>query len=255
MSEKKGSLTQKINMHTRGQLDELLLSWGVCSCCAAENVFTLLDRKVMGAVCTRCGFEPVRYLYSNHLPFDYAGKPVNKLDMGKGLGGSLSEKDMWCVLAHSSAFEHDKRNLPMSAKFMKIMVHKYEHPRIASLLKYGRQLCHDYGYDPHRHEFASTGLDEHKRDVAIMFSNYFGGLVRDVGAYYVVRNERFNARKVADSCFIFALMKLRSIEEAVKASEKLQVANEYLDKVKQVIRQEEEVKEVMKKIEGEVVQP
>jgi hypothetical protein len=230
--EKKGKLLQKINSHTRGEFEELLLNHNICFSCAENGDFSLFERRKGELTCLVCGYVPAQNLYAFNLPFGYTGAPGNKLGLGHGLGMTLGEKGMFCVLAHSSGFEDDKRNMPMHASWLRIMTHRYEHPRIAALLMYGRTLCHEYGYDPLRHEWTGAGLDEHQHQKALVFSNYFGDVLRRVGSVLVVQNLRFNARKVTEACFVYAMDKLRGVKEAVELTEKLNVEERFLNMVR-----------------------
>ena len=207
IAEKKGNLLQKINTLTRGEYsvlkeeeEKLLLSYHICPCCLEENQISFLDRRNGETVCVECGYVPPEHLYSSNLPFGYAGSPVNSLAYGNGLGDTLGDKGTFCVLAHSSAYDADKKNLPMSARFIKIMTSKKEHPKILSLLKMGRN------------NIVQWGFTNHKATDQVLFSNYLGNMLRSVGSYIILKNLRCNLKRIADACFALTLKDLKGSE-------------------------------------------
>lgn len=248
MVEKKGKLLQKINTLSHGQLEELLISYRFCPLCFEDDVESILQKRadangLAELVCVNCGYVPNQQFFGVKIPFGYAGKPGNGLDLDNGMGNTLGEKGTFCVLAHSPAFADDKTHMPLSATFIRIITHKHEHPKIATLKTYCRQLCHEYGFDALRHEWAYSGLDEHGRAQSLVFSNYLARIVKRVGRDLANINERANLRKIADACFAYAVKKLKGENEFVKVAEKLNVNLELLGEIKYVC-------EIQKKREG-----
>lgn len=239
--EKKGKLLQKINTLSRGQFlqlteerEQLLLTYRFCPLCFENNVESVLERRNGEVVCVQCGFVPDQRFFGVRLPFNYAGSPGNGLDYEDGMGNTLGDKGTFCLLAHSHAYTLDKRNMPMSASWLRIMMHRNEHPKIAMLKKYGRQLCHEHGFDMLRHEWRGSSLDEHQRQLSLVFSNYLGNLLKKVGKDLANINERINLHKVAKACFAYAVRKLKGENEFLKVVEKLGVDLEVLGQVKYI---------------------
>jgi hypothetical protein len=220
MSEKKGNLLYKINKLTRGNLEELLVTHGICPLCAENGNLSFLTTRQNETVCTLCGYVPPQYNHVCEVPFGFAGSPMNLLSPGKGLGGTLQEKGTFCVLAHSDAYRDNAEHLPMSAKFIRILTSKLEHPKIMTLMKLGRQRCAEMGFSEHDKRF-------------IGFRNQYGAIVRKVGKSLVIANVRVNMRKVADACLALSFKKSQGETAYIDACARLNVdANVLKDVIK-----------------------
>jgi len=218
MSEKKGNLLYKINKLTRGNLEELLVVYGICPLCAENENVSFLTRRRNETVCTQCGYVPEQYSHDHKVPFGFSGSPTNLLSFGKGLGGTLQEKGTFCVLAHSDAYKDNAQHLPMSAKFIKILTSKLENPKIQSLIKNGRKLCDDWGFHEHdaRH---------------VVFRNFYALMLRKIGAYLLVCNARSGFKEIAEACFCLALAQCGNTNLFVEAVRKLDVKESTLNDV------------------------
>lgn len=188
MIEKKGNLLQKINSLSHSEFERLCLADNICPECAEDDRLCELKRKDGETVCPICGVVWKNEQFSNIIPFGDATKPVNLLAEGKGLGGTLQERGLFCLLAKQSAT--GIQDLPIRARHTMIITSKHEHPRLASLLKFGNRRCKEYGLADH----ATKPKD-------FLIKNMYGEMLRTIGSYYVVRGLRFDTQMIADGCF------------------------------------------------------
>jgi hypothetical protein len=233
--EKRGSLLQQINSETHGQLDDLLLQHSVCSVCAFEKgEFNKFERKQGRTVCSVCGYEPKENLVvSNAIAFNEDKTPGNNLAFGYGRGGTLQRKGLFCLLAQSNkgtwkcpncGFESD--DMPIRAQQTSLIMERNEHPKIMTLLKYGRANAIQWGYD------------ERKSRRGQVFSNYYGRLLRKIGKYIVNENVRVNLHEIANACLAYCLHKLSGEDKCEEAVEALKLRVQSLKHVWRILEVE-----------------
>jgi len=177
-----GELVQKINIETHGKLAEFLLHYNLCPDCGIGK----LERHDPDIVCVNCGFVVENENYSTQIPFGTENSPGNPLHEGKGLGGTLQERGTWCLLAKQQGIE----DLPIRARHTTIMMSRNEHPRLASLLKFGAKRTREFGIPP---------TPAKPKD--IMINHIYGDMLRSIGALYVVKGWKFHNEVIADPCF------------------------------------------------------
>jgi len=198
---------ETLQVETRGEFEQLCVKWRMCPACLSRLV-----NKDVDLVCSGCGVvvnrEPVLFTEKNLFADDHA--PVNDMCIGKNLGGSLQTKGQFYVLAHGSNSLHD---LPIRARQIRIISETVDHPKIMALLRYGRLLCHQWGFD------------DHKRTSSIIFSNYLARLLRRIGAYIALTGLRMPLSGVADVCLLLTLKKLVP-EKYPDALEKLNIGED-----------------------------
>jgi hypothetical protein len=225
LPEKRGELLYKINTHTNGQFEELLGSFGICPLCAMETgQLSILQKRKGEKICVKCGYVGNEFTRLEIVPFGFAGAPGSLLSDGKGLGGTLQDKGTFCVLARSDLYRHSARDkdhgsmehAPMSAKFIRIMESKREAPKIRTLLRYGRKRCVEWGFYEHDRKF-------------VAFRNFYGKLLRTIGAWLYLVNMRTNLSKIANGCFVLAVKQLKGEEQAFKVLQELKVNPEIVN--------------------------
>jgi len=224
----KGSISNIVhflNKKTHGDFEPFLIENNICPECFSNLIKRSTDLglvEAMETVCSCCGFVVPSYartfFQKDERTWIGQHKPVNNLAYGKGLGGTLHLKGMWCVLAKGNG----NKDLPLRARQISLITERSEHPKLMSLLKLGRGRMHEWGYD------------DHKNRANIFFSNYLGEILRNVGAFLIVRNLRFHLSAFADACFALCLKELKGEEEFKRAVETLEVPEDLLHQVKQI---------------------
>ena len=155
-------------------------------------------------VCVKCGLVCGR-VFQARIPFNETRTPTNLLAFGKNLGGTIQTKGIWALLAN----EKNNKHLPLRARFLSIMAHTTDHPKIARMLQVGSELCEtrfNFNLGDYTVEIY---FGDHTNPENIKFTNLPGKIIRRVGAYVVLANTRFGLRKIAKACFILALHQIR----------------------------------------------
>jgi len=100
--------------------------------------------------------------------------PTVSLAFGKNLGAKpLQLHELYRVIVRGPNGEEDGG---LRAKYLRLIELKVDHPYVKRLVKYGSQICKQFGL--------------HKRNhVAISFAEEYGRVLRKLAAYYVVRGE------------------------------------------------------------------
>lgn len=216
-----GELLQQINNRMQGELFPLLLRHGIC-----PEDFGKLERHGDEVVCTTCGFVSEEGRMSSVIPFGSMNSPGNLLAEGHH-GNTLGEKGLWCNLAKQahSTFKcpscgKEFNDLPVRARQIMIVSTRHEHPRIATLLRLARKLSEEWGY-----------ADDKGSNKSIVFSNYFGRMLRKVGTFLVVQNVRLNSTEVVKACFALTLKDLYGIEKFHEAQTKLALEDRFLEQI------------------------
>lgn len=201
-----GSLLQQINTLTQGEFESFLLDHNICPLCLEEEHIEMLKKRHTPEsgpmmVCVKCGFVPDQKHYTRGVPFGFSGAPGNALSFGNGMGGTLQDPGLFCVIAHSQPYDNDKQHLPVSTIPLKILLSKMEHPKIQTLLKHGRARCHECGFDMHN------------EPRAIMFSDTYARLLRKMGKTIIISKAHVNLRKIADACLALTFRQLNGEKE------------------------------------------
>lgn len=196
------SLLQKINTKTNGRFIDFCIENFLCPEC-----FSDLQERDEELVCTTCGFVVNSLNPEVSIPFDEPKTPVNALAFGHGEGGTLGARGTFCVLAQANGVS----DLPIRAKHISTITLKVDHPKIMAMLRFGRLLAHEWGFD------------EHGKLKSIIFSNSLGRLIRKVGAYIVLSEWHVPIRKVVEGCFALTLKRLLGEKTFQDALQKLQV--------------------------------
>jgi len=84
--------------------------------------------------------------------------------------------------------------MPQRAQLLFYASQTNDHPRIASMIKLGKQRARQFGLG-----------EEIKNERAIMFRQFFGDRIRDVGSLVVLRSSRLSTPLLVDVCFALAL--------------------------------------------------
>lgn len=217
MGEKEGELVQKINSLTHGDFQRFCVHHNIC-----PEDFSPLERQGTEIVCLKCGLVVEREMFSNVIPFGSESTPGNLIADGKGLGNTLYEKGTWSVIAKGTGSNQD---LPLRARQTMIVTQRHEHPRIACLLRLGRRRCAEWGF---------ADIKEERK--AIIFSNEYGKILRNVGAFLVIRNLRTSPKRVSDACLVIALSLLNYPFMARAARERYKLEERFLEQI-QVLSQ------------------
>lgn len=194
MAEKVGEVLQKINNLTDGDFTHFLLKHNICPECLGFIVESDSE-----SVCSSCGRVVETASFSRVIPFGQERTTENNLAFGNGRGGSIQEKGLFCLLAKASknVFKCPKcgveiNDLPLRAQQIKILAQRFEHPKILSLLKFGRILTLNW-------------FGTKKSPKSILFSNFYGRVLRKVGAYYIIANVKTSLKMLATACFVLCL--------------------------------------------------
>ncbi len=210
-----GNLLQKINNETNGEFSEWLTQHGRCPECSEK-----LTKKDGEIVCTECGLVVSEIeAFSHIVPMGTVNVPGNDLGFGNAMGQSLQRKGMFSVICVQSktvykdvcpkcGYEIVKDDAPVRAQQCSTITEKYEHPKMQSLLKFGRQRSFEWGFS--------------KREHAV-FSNYLGKMLRRVGAAVVTENARADLSGLADGCFALSLRDLFGGQKFMEAIEKYKI--------------------------------
>ena len=215
MTEEKGEqLLQKINTETNGALTRFLVESNLCPLCIEKGVISRLRDFDGENVCVKCGFTINSLSMPNTIPFGTVQKPENQLALGRGLGNTLGRKGLFCVLAHAT----NVKDLPIRAKQISIITQKFDPPKLTTMLRLGRNRCHEWGFDDHRNQ------------KNIVFSNYLGRMLRKIGADIIPTRTQTCLSKLVDACFVLTLRATRtgSYEDAM---DKLGVNPDFLNRI------------------------
>jgi len=213
------SFIAKIDRKTKGELSNLLVEHDVCPICVEKGETRSLTARLGGKVCLECGF------FSHVLDFrppqnDGQHSPPNALSWGNDLGGTLQEKGMFCVLAHTVGTE----NLPIAMTHLRTIVGTNEHPKIKRMLALGRDIANDCGFS------------DHSSKESLIVSNYFGKMLRKVGTYFVISNLRISLKSVVHSCFALAMLHLKSVKAQTEIMNKYDVPLDIYETVVEIDR-------------------
>lgn len=176
-----------INERTGGFLENLLVTqFHLCPECLSHLV-----KKDEVTSCSHCGLV-VHNGHNVKNPFWIGDEhnPVNQLSFGRDQGGSLQLKGLWSVLATQS--EAKTEDLPLRARQISIITNRLEHPKLEQMLRLGSQLCNECGFD------------QHGEPKSVQFSNLLGRIIRTVGAYVILYNERTSVSKLTKACLLVA---------------------------------------------------
>ncbi len=203
---------------TQHSFETFCLEDNICPECAQKGELNELTKKDGETVCPTCGVVWKNEQFSNRIPFGFSNKPVNLLAEGKGLGGTLQERGMFCVLATQSPT--GIQDLPIRAMHTRTITSKHEHPRLANLLKFGNRRCKEFGIP----DYATKPKD-------ILIKNVFGEMLRTVGGYYVARGLRINTQVIGDGCFVLTLKTVLGESDFKKAKQDLALCDTVIDQI------------------------
>jgi len=216
LTEKKGEqLLQQINSKTGGAFEAFLIENNLCPLCASD-----LKERTGEKVCLNCGFARNSIHFRSSIPINETRTPENYLAYNKGLGNTLGEKGLFCVLAHSIG----TKDLPIRAKQINIITQKWEHPKILTMKKLGRNLAHQWGFD------------NHKENRSIIFSNYFGRMLKKIGAYMVLAGINASLKQIVNACFVLSLRQIVGLEAYQKAIIKLNVSESLIVEIENTLQ-------------------
>jgi hypothetical protein len=222
LEEKVEGLLQKINNKTEGALTDFLLKCGLCPNCGDGP----LQRKDQEFCCTICGAVVESERFSLAIPFGFENTPGSKLATGKGYGDTLGEKGLWALLSKvgNEIFKCPEcgaefNDLPIRARQLMTQIKKIEHPTMLRLILLGQKRCDEWGYD------------DHKEGKSAVFRNYYGDVLRSVGAVIIVKNQRERLERVADACLALAFRKQFGEDKFNKAVEKYSLDEAFLSRV------------------------
>jgi hypothetical protein len=238
-TEKRGSKLQLINTLLEGRLADLLIDKGCCPECTkaflekAMSEAGRLVHKDADIVCTSCGLVTSQVVNApQSIPFGQYREPENRLDFGGGLGQTLSEKNLWVVLAKamrkpykcpSCGFENN--DLPIRAQLIKNLC-RFEHPKILTLLDLGSKRLEEWGF----------GDRKNKKNAVV--SNYYGKMLRHLGAFMALSKDRVRPSKVADACFALCMHDLFGRNKFFEAMQKLDVNPKLYEEIHKSMRKD-----------------
>lgn len=172
-------LRQRIPQEFQNQFCEDTM---LCLNCGAH-----LTQKDEELVCSACGtvWSGEVQVETHTIPFETSSteeghseshfNPVNSLSFGNNLGSaSLTGKPLYRVLAKAKAGQTD---IGLRALQVKVMVSKFDHPMVTSLLGLGSELLKKHGLTDNTEQ-------------NLLLSNTLGSYLRRLGAYFACRNER-----------------------------------------------------------------
>lgn len=206
-------LLHKINIETHGGFDALLVESNICPLCVSKGAISRLSEVRGERVCKKCGFVSGDLKLKSTVPFSETRSPGNFLAWDKNLGNTLGREGLFCVLARTTGTE----DLPLRARHITTITQKFVHPKIATMLRLGRQLAHEWGFE------------NHNEPKSVMFSNILGRVIRRVGSYLVVNGLQFNLKHIVNACFVSCLRE--NAEEYARAKKKLHVDKDILHTV------------------------
>jgi len=114
-----------------------------CPDCGSYDFY--VDRKNGEVVCKNCGLVvSFEVDFDTRLPFDTTYALESSLAVGKSLGGTLSGKGLFKVLAKAPSGTKD---LGLRARHIRVMTETSEHPQLARLLKDAYGLSKRFGVE------------------------------------------------------------------------------------------------------------
>jgi len=220
MRKKEEGVLQQINKFTHGDLDVFLSIHNICSICLIEKgIVSFLQNRNREKVCAECGYVPDTADFDEKIPIGTTMNPENQMSFARGLGDTLGRKGLFCVLAKGVGV-HD---LPIRSRQITVLTSKFEHPKIITMLRLGRQLCHDWGFD------------NHKEKQSIIFSNQFGNMLRMVGTWVIHRGTRCNTKKIVEACFALSLLKIKGEFSYRNVVDKLEINSKMLHDITNIL--------------------
>jgi uncharacterized Zn finger protein (UPF0148 family) len=120
----------------------------------------------------------------------------------------------------------EMNDLPLRAQHMTTITEQYEHPKIKSILRLGRTLMKDLGYDQ-------------PTPLTLLLKRQVGSIERIVGQKLIDRNVRVNLRQVVASCVLVAVKITFGEERYEEIYEKLKPNDEILKDVVKLWNQKE----------------
>jgi len=227
MQKKEEGVLQQINKLTRGDLDDFLSAHNICSMCLVEKgIVSFLQNRNGEQVCPQCGYVPDTVDFDERIPVGTVMNPENQMSFGRELGGTLGRKGLFCVLAKGAGVQ----DLPIRSRHITVMTTKLEHPKIMTMLRLGRQLCHDWGFD------------NHKEKQSIIFSNHFGNMLRTVGTWLIHRGTRCNTKKIVNACFALSLLQIKGELSYRHAVDKFKIEAKMLEDITNILALLEETR-------------
>lgn len=151
---------------------------------------------------------------------DMQHSPTNALSWGNDLGGTLQEKGVFCVLAHTVGTE----NLPIVMRHLRTIIATNEHPKIKRMLSLGRDVANDCGFS------------DHSSKQSLIVSNYFGKMLRKVGTYFVISNLRVSLKVIVHSCFALSMLHLKGVKTQTEIMTKYDVPLDIYEAVVEIDR-------------------
>lgn len=190
-------------MRTHGAFDNFLIEQNLCPACLTD-----LTIRPGRKVCFNCGFEHSQPKLSGIVPMGETRSPTNQLALNRSQGETLGRKGKFFVLARGPLGVQD---LPIRSRQISIITQKFEHPKVTTLLKYGRLRAHKWKFD------------DHTQKQSIIFSNQLGQMLRKIGAFLIIRKIRISLKDATDACFALTLKAIKGDEAYKEAINKLNI--------------------------------
>jgi len=200
---------------------------GLCPECGAE-----LSHVDNAQVCVECGLVWDGYdrierdripmpEYDGGLHMERCWNPECSLAFGKNLGARpLRLHELFRVIVKGPNGTEDAG---LRAKLLRLIELKVDHPYVKRLVKYGSQICKQFGL--------------HRRDaVALSFAEEYGRVLRKLGAYYAFKGRAVNLHQIAKVAFIHVYQQFFGRENAEKIREELKVKEPFVSQVEALIK-------------------
>lgn len=153
------------------------------------------------SVCGKCGLVIHENKYTTVIPVGTVNTPPNSFSYGKGMGGTIQEKGLFALIGKDRVkpwkcpnCKKEFNDMPQRAQLLKYASETNDHPRIASIIKLGKQRARQFGFG-----------EEIKSPRTVMFRQFLGDRLRDVGSLVVFRSSRLPTSDLVDVCFALAL--------------------------------------------------
>lgn len=210
---------------TRGTLEVLASETMFCFECGER-----LQERGGELVCTGCGV-----VWGNGVPEDtfipfeednqrrdFEGRymPGSELAFNRGLGtNQYISKGSFCRIVASVK----KEDLGLRARHLRVLTTRAEHPWIVNLLETGSKICKDF--------------DLHRKDNAcVRFADRYGGVLRQLGAFIIIRGEHWSElKKMARAAFVLLYKEFAGKEKAEEARQQLGIDHKFLNYVRFLI--------------------